>query len=418
MYNFQIHIWLTFCFFGTFAAEPVAAQRTWDDTSIRREQVELRQQLDALERKSRSIELRLRNLDQILEVKKELDRVVTQLKEARSSNNRVKIERLQSRVNPLMRHLDDLREALEAKDEPTKLRNELDSRLKFGQSGQLKSGEYFVTQSWSQKENFRRPYFVNIPRQPANKKLPVLIFLHGNGGNAERAMQGFMRGRKKIASQFILVFAQGYRESWNIVSERSKADDLGFIEAIVSKLASFENVDSNNFTIMGSSNGAALVNQIAIESKLPNIRNYISGVSQLNVWQHDGNNFKAKGADNNYRKSATPATGKRLLNISGAKDNLVPYQGGTSRGIPAKNGKLGFVAAEKSTYLWARQMGYNGEQLTKPSDIFGNVEVFRYLDGDVIHCKVTNEGHGATHGIGEELLLNFLVGGKDNTDVK
>lgn len=418
MYNFQIHIWLTFCFFGILAAEPVAAQRTWDDTSIRREQVELRQQLDTLERKSRSIELRLRNLDQIFEVKKELDRVITQLKEARSSNNRVKIERLQSRVNPLMRHLDDLREALEAKDEPTELRNELDSRLKIGQSGQLKSGEYFVTQSWSQEENFRRPYFVNIPRQPANKKLPVLIFLHGNGGNAERAMQGFMRGRKKIASQFILVFAQGYRESWNIVSERSKADDLGFIEAIVSKLASFENVDSNNFTIMGSSNGAALVNQIAIESKLPNIRNYISGVSQLNVWQHDGNNFKAKGADNNYRKSATPATGKRLLNISGAKDNLVPYQGGTSRGIPAKNGKLGFVAAEKSTYLWARQMGYSGEQLTKPSDIFENVEVFRYLDGDVIHCKVTNEGHGATHGIGEELLLNFLVGGKDITDAK
>ena len=63
-------------------------------------------------------------------------------------------------------------------------------------------------------------------------------------------------------------------------------------------------------------------------------------------------------------------------------------------------------------------MGYSGEQLTKPSDIFENVEVFRYLDGDVIHCKVTNEGHGATHGISEELLLNFLVGGKNNTDIK
>ncbi len=200
------------------------------------------------------------------------------------------------------------------------------------------------------------------------------------------------------------------------MSERSKADDLGFIEAIVTKLSSFENVDSNNFTIMGSSNGAALVNQIAIESKLPNIRNYISGVSQLNVWQYDGKNFKAKGNDNNYRKSVAPATGKRLLNISGAKDNLVPYEGGNSRGIPAKNGKLGFVAAEKSTFLWARQMGYGGEQLTQPSDIFENVEVFRYLDGNVIHYKVTNEGHGATHGISEELLLSFLLGEKTDLD--
>lgn len=416
MYNFQIHMWLTFCFVGILIAEPVVAQRTWNDNSIRREQAELRQELDALERESRSIKDRLRNLDQIVEVQKELDRVVTQLKEARSSSNRVKTERLQSRVNPLMRHLDDLRESLEAKGEPTELQNDLDSRLEIGQSGQLNSGEYFVTQSWSQEENFRRPYFVNIPKQPANTKLPVLIFLHGNGGNAPRAMQGFIRGRKKIASQFILVFAQGYRESWNIVSERSKADDLGFIEAIVTKLSSFENVDSNNFTIMGSSNGAALVNQIAIESKLPNIRNYISGVSQLNVWQYDGKNFKAKGNDNNYRKSVAPATGKRLLNISGAKDNLVPYEGGNSRGIPAKNGKLGFVAAEKSTFLWARQMGYGGEQLTQPSDIFENVEVFRYLDGNVIHYKVTNEGHGATHGISEELLLSFLLGEKTDLD--
>ena len=159
MYNFQIHMWLTFCFVGILVAEPVAAQGTWDDTSIRREQAELRQQLDALERESRSIKHRLRNLDQIIEVQKELDRVVTQLKEARSSSNRVKTERLQSRVNPLMRHLDDLREALEAKDEPTELQNELDSRLKIGQSGQLQSGEYFVTQSWSQEENFRRPLF-------------------------------------------------------------------------------------------------------------------------------------------------------------------------------------------------------------------------------------------------------------------
>ncbi|MDB4399535.1 hypothetical protein N9007_00375 [bacterium] len=533
MNNSRIYIGLACSFVGILVAEPVFAQSNRDDAAIRQEQADLRLELATLEQESRSIKHRLKNLDQIIEVQKELNRVLAQLEETKSSTNRDRTARLQSRVEPLERHLDDLREALEAKEELdeqisdwknlvqqlrelkdideatqsaqylaasidalnrlreirerldsldsddenstrilfqqeaselrkridadeelvdlvitilealendgqeeledllpelTELRHELESRkgvkprnesrLAIGQSGQLKSGEYFVTQSWSQEENFRRPYFVNIPNQPANKKLPVLIFLHGNGGNAQGAMRGFLRGRKKIASQFILVFAQGYRESWNIVSERSKADDLGFIEAIVSKVASYENVDSNNFTIMGASNGAALVNQIAIESKLSNIRNYISGVSQLNVWQYDGKNFKAKGNDNNYRKSATPATGKRLLNISGAKDNLVPYQGGTSRGIPAKNGKLGFVAAEKSTFLWARQMGYSGEQLTQPSDIFENVEVFRYLDGDVIHFKVTNEGHGATHGIGEKLLLDFLVGGKKNTDAK
>jgi poly(3-hydroxybutyrate) depolymerase len=276
----------------------------------------------------------------------------------------------------------------------------------------LASGDYYVTQSWSQERSFKRLYHVHVP-EAKPQQLPVLVFLHGNGGNAPEAMRGFIRRRGKIASRYILVFPQGYRESWNIVSERSKADDLRFIEAIVQKLAAFKNVDSKNFTIMGASNGAALVNQLAIESNLSNVRNYISGVSQLNEWQYDGRNFKAKGDDNNYRTVATPANGKRLLNISGVKDRLVPYHGGHSTAIPAKDGKLAFVAAEESTFLWARHMGYMGEQLRRPSSTVENVEIFSYLDGDVVHYKVTNEGHGATHGISEDLLLKFLNGNQD-----
>lgn len=279
----------------------------------------------------------------------------------------------------------------------------------------LQSGEYFVTQSWSQEQNFKRPYYVNVPTASKTKdadqsQLPVLIFLHGNGGNAKEAMRGALRNRSRIASRYIMVFAQGYQESWNIVSERSKADDLAFIESIVKKLATYRNVSADNFSIMGSSNGAALVNQIAIESKLPNIRNYISGVSPLNQWQYDGKQFKAKGDDNNYRVATVPMSGKRLLNISGTEDRLVPYRGGLSRAIPAKDGKLAFVAAEKSTFLWAKVMGHGGEQLVQPTSTDDNIQIFSYLDGDVVHCKVNNQGHGATHEIPEQTLLDFLDG--------
>lgn len=278
----------------------------------------------------------------------------------------------------------------------------------------LTSGEYRVSQSWSQEESFERRYYVRVPDvQDKQRRLPVLVFLHGNGANARNAMRGFIRGRRKIAERYILVFPQGYRESWNIVSERSKANDVGFIESIVRKLAEYQNVDADNFTVMGASNGAALVNQLAIESRLPNIRNYISGVSQLNVWQYDGQQFKAKGRDNNYRKIANPAKGKRLLNISGVNDRLVPYRGGPSPVIPAKQGKLAFVDAEQSTFVWARHMGYQGQQLRRPTRTVDNTEVFSYLNGDVVHYKVTNEGHGATHGVSERLLLDFLSDEQD-----
>ncbi len=274
--------------------------------------------------------------------------------------------------------------------------------------GELTSGAYFIAQSWSQEKDFKRPYFVSLPERTDQQRLPVFVFLHGNGGNGKGAMKGFLKQHPTMAASYVMVFPEGYLKSWNIVSERSKADDRGFIEAIVEELSAYDNVQKDNFTIMGSSNGAALVNRLAIECRLPNIRNYVTGVSPLNVFQHDGRNFKAKGEDNNYQDVATPLADKRLMNISGTEDRLVPYRGGLSRAIPAKDGKLGFVDAEESIFLWARSIGYEGEKLSRPSRVAGKLEIFSYLDGDVVHYKVLDEGHGATRAISEDTLLEFL----------
>jgi poly(3-hydroxybutyrate) depolymerase len=153
-----------------------------------------------------------------------------------------------------------------------------------------------------------------------------------------------------------------------------------------------------------------LVNQMAIETKLPSIRNYVAVVSPLNVWQHDGTHFKAKGDDNNYKTPVVPMTGKRLLNVSGTEDRLVPYRGGPSRGIPAKGGKLAFVDAEESIFLWAKAMGYDGDKLAQPTRVDGRLEIFSYLDGAVVHYKAVGQGHGSGGAISESVLFGFLVG--------
>jgi len=273
----------------------------------------------------------------------------------------------------------------------------------------LSSGEYFITQSWSQETSYNRPYFVNVATDADAARLPVLIYLHGNGGNAEQSLRGFLRRHPAIASRYLLVFPQGYLKSWNIVSERSKANDRAFIEAIVEEVCSHVNAEKGTITIMGVSNGAALVNQLAIESDLPNVRNYITAVSPLNVFQHDGSNFKAKGDHNNYLKSITPSPGKRILNVSGTEDRLVPYAGGPSQGIRAKEGKLAFVNAERSIFLWAKAMGFQGDQLVQPSQRTSRYELFSYLDGNVVHYKALGEGHGATRIITEQILMDFML---------
>lgn len=274
----------------------------------------------------------------------------------------------------------------------------------------LVTGTEYTKQSWSQETDYARPWHVRVPEDATEKRLPVFIFLHGNGGSGERSLPGFVKRNPTIAARYILIFPDGYGKSWNIVSERSVGDDRGFIEAIIEDVITRPNVMPDKITIMGSSNGAALTNQIAIETELPNIRNYITSVSQLNTYQHDGMNFKAKGDDNNYTEVATPQTGKRILNISGAEDTLVPYAGGPSPRIPAKDATLPFVDAEESIYLWAKHMGYEGEKLTKPTATEGNMEIFSYLDGDVVHFKLTDQGHGATGHIPEKSLLEFLEG--------
>ena len=272
----------------------------------------------------------------------------------------------------------------------------------------IKSGEYSVTQSWSQESEYKRPYHVVVPESGDKKKLPVFIALHGNGGNAQGMMNGYLRRYKSIAQNHIMVFPQGYQKSWNIVSERAKSNDLAFIESIVTTLISFDNVQKDNVTVLGSSNGAALVNQIAIETKMSNFKNYISLVSHLNTFQHDGKNFKVRGEDNNYKEIAQPLKGKRLLNVSGTTDPLVPYKGGPSKGIPAKDGKLAFTDAEESIFLWAKQFGYNGKKLSKATSSEEKLEFFEYLDGQAIHIKVNDAGHNAGGALNEKLLLKFL----------
>ena len=205
---------------------------------------------------------------------------------------------------------------------------------------------------------------MNVPAGAAAKALPVFICLHGNGGNAKGMIRGYTRSGAALARKYIVIAPNGYKASWNIVSERSKADDRGFIEAIIKEISKYRNVQKDNVNILGNSNGAALVNQIACETKLACIRNYIAIVSPLNGYQHDGKNFKAKGADNNYKVIAKPMTGKRLMNVSGTNDNLIPYKGGPSRVIRAKDGKLALIDAEESIFLWAKHMGYKGKKLT------------------------------------------------------
>jgi hypothetical protein len=56
-------------------------------------------------------------------------------------------------------------------------------------------------------------------------------------------------------------------------------------------------------------------------------------------------------------------------------------------------------------------MGYEGGKLSEPSEVKGEIAVFSYLDGNVVHFKVNEHGHKATEALSERLLSDFLRDG-------
>jgi len=112
-----------------------------------------------------------------------------------------------------------------------------------------------IDQTWSQEPSgYTRTAKVAIPATSAGQKVPVVFHLHGNGGQGNTRPFGNFLG-----DDCIIVAPDGYERSWNVYSEKSKADDVQFILDLIAKIgAEIPEADMDNVNIAGTSNGAAL----------------------------------------------------------------------------------------------------------------------------------------------------------------
>ena len=109
---------------------------------------------------------------------------------------------------------------------------------------------------------FLRTAEVSIPATSVGEKVPVVIHLHGNGGEGNTNELGSWLGDVAV-----IVSATGYQKSWNVVNEKSKSNDVRFILDLIAKVgAEIPAADMKNVAILGTSNGAALIYRLMIES--------------------------------------------------------------------------------------------------------------------------------------------------------
>ena len=228
---------------------------------------------------------------------------------------------------------------------------------------------------------------------------PVMICLHGNGGNGSIINSA----PYNLLTDHIRVGPTGLASSWNIVDETSTAPDIQYLKELINLLKTFNNVDATKIRISGISNGAALACRAFIEIDDPAVDMIIPIVSQFHSKQYVPVQFympsddyevsSANTATYGYDVEKVPATGRKILMIQNSNDGTIPYTGGSALGID-------FVSAQNSTYAMALAMGYSGGIDSSSETYQGDstTQIYRYTingnQNEVVHATSSTAGHG------------------------
>ena len=160
-----------------------------------------------------------------------------------------------------------------------------------------------------------------VPRESSG--LPLVIVLHGGGGNARNAeaMTGFTA--KAEAERFIVVYPEGTSRrapllTWNAghccgYAMEQSVDDVGFIRALIDELSAKHRIDRKRVYVTGMSNGAMMAHRVGIElsDKVAAIAPVVGAV---------------------FGDEPRPRSPVSAIMINGMLDESVPYRGGPSGG--------------------------------------------------------------------------------------
>jgi len=261
--------------------------------------------------------------------------------------------------------------------------------------------EITIVQSWSQETDYSRVTEVKVPATEAGVKLPVIIDLHGNGG------QGNVDRLSYLGDNVIIAAPSGYERSWNVNAEKSKADDVAFLLELIQKVVEqHPAADANDVTLLGTSNGAAITYRMLIETGIDRpFHRAIPMVSSLiSVQYNDGKFYAAAGPDtttNDYSVETVPvfADNFEYFHFHGTNDGALAYEG-KCPGPGFLGAGVCVVPAQETDFAFARAMGYTGAQIPDADGVSvgDNMVEYSYLGGRVKHFKDIDGTHGSTFG--------------------
>lgn len=193
-----------------------------------------------------------------------------------------------------------------------------------------------------------RSYVLRLPTsRVGGKPLPLVLVLHGGGGNADYAER--MTDFTPLAMQegFAVAYPEGSSRfsgrllTWNAghccgyAMERS-IDDVAFIDALLDRLIAEYGIDPRRIYVTGMSNGGMMAHRlgIALPHRIAAIAPVVAAL---------------------FGDEAQPTQPVAALMINGEQDRSVPFAGGPPGGrfAYAWSGKPTLPASEQARF-WAR----------------------------------------------------------------
>lgn len=222
-----------------------------------------------------------------------------------------------------------------------------------------------------------REYVLYIPNSyDRTSEVPLLFNFHGFGGEASEYMNYADMRSLSESENFILIYPQGTLiegySHWNAALDspdnKSDADDLGFIEALIGRLSSDHMIDLERVYACGYSNGAMFSYALACYKS-----DLIAAVASVSGAMLDTN--------------CTTSHPMAVMNIHGTSDSVLPY-----------NGSSEYNSIETALIFWK---DFNDTETTpvfnSVNDNGTTIEHYQYNQGknnvSVGHYKIVGGDH-------------------------
>ncbi|MCB1139490.1 MAG: hypothetical protein KDK23_12070 [Leptospiraceae bacterium] len=232
-----------------------------------------------------------------------------------------------------------------------------------------------------------RSFYVRLPEDYATPSLsahryPLIIQLHGGGGNAQSAETMSQMSDLAQKRGFIVAYPDGFANpllsglrTWNAKhccgrAMRENSDDLAFLSHLLDHLLKSYRIDPQRVYLCGMSNGGMMTYRAALE-----LGPRLAGIGIV--------------AGAMFGDESTPSFSMPAIIIHGKRDEAVPFHGGTSRrDLVSENMHGRFASVEYAAQFWARSNGCSPSPSIQRHGPDKKIEVWQFACPDRAPVKV------------------------------